>query len=102
MQSGASPRCYLLAGIGMWTMTTFSNRIASSSPAAVMGVDGRVMGVDGRHGVVGVGDPSVLDAARPCRFLMIFLSLCACRFSRASIFTPGVTIIFTGAWGFGG
>ena len=66
--------------------------IASSSPATVVGVCGR-------RGVVGVGAPSVLDAARPCRLSMSFLSSYAFRFARASRFTPGVAIIVTGDWG---
>ena len=56
-----------LSGIGTWLVPACSNMIASSSPAAVMGMGGRC-------GVVGVGVPSVLDAARPCRLLISFMS----------------------------
>ena len=78
-----------LSGSGTWTVPICSHMIASSSPAAVAGVGGR-------SGVVGVGYPSVLDADRPCRILMSFISSSACRFARASRFTPGVAIVVSG------
>ena len=56
-----------LSGSGMWPVLTCSHRIASYSPADVA-----VMG--GRCGVVGVEVPPVLDAARPCRITISFLS----------------------------
>ena len=48
-------------------MPTFSHRIVSSSLAAVVGMGGRC-------GVVGVKVPSDLNAARPCRLSISFLS----------------------------
>ena len=62
-----------------------------------------MVGVGGRCGVVGIGDPSVLDAARPCRLLISFLGLSTCSFARASRFMPGVATVvsrpFVRAWG---
>ena len=81
-----------LSGSKTGPVPTCSLRIASSYPADVVGVCGRC-------GVVGVGDPSVLNSARPCRLLMSFLSSIAFRFSNASRFTLGVAIVHTGAWG---
>ena len=71
---------------GTWPVPTFSHRIASSSPAAMVGVGGRC-------GVVGVGVPSLLNAARPCRLLIRFLSSSDCRFASASRFMPGVALV---------
>ena len=63
-----------LSGSRAWPVPTCSHRIASSSTAAVVGVGGRC-------GVVGVGSPSVLGAARPCRIPISFLSLSAYMFA---------------------
>ena len=55
------------SGSGTWPVPTCYHRIASSSPAAVAGMGGGC-------GDVGVGVSSVLDAARPCRISISFLS----------------------------
>ena len=56
-----------LSGSGTWPVTTCSHPITSSSPAPVAGMGGRC-------GVSGVGVPSLLDAARPFRLSVSFLS----------------------------
>ena len=81
-----------LSGSRTIPVTIFSHSIASTSPAAVVGVCGC-------RRAFGVRAPFVLGAARPCRISISFLSSSACRFSRASRFTPGVAIVVTGAWG---
>ena len=76
----------------MWPVPTCSHRIASSSSAAVAGMGGRC-------GVVGVGVPSVLEAARHCRISISFMSSSACRLAMS-----GVVIVGSGTsvwdWGY--